>query len=285
LSKLELYYKYKVIEKKDDKKIILFDIYDGDNDKDKDKIDEYYIKIINETLKLLKECILIIQKESQEAAFKFYLLTFCQMNKMNFMIEMDKTKTHFKEIFQTFFEEAIKIFKNAKNDTKSNIKYNLFIYLCGYLPYYRILLEKESIENTIESLENELSNLNDDKIKFLVKINIAKLYYSLFGDDNRIKMNLNKGFEIAKANHESLEKINLFNKLMNEILFYIEKDNKYNFIDILNEIIKEIKDNKFLEKETNDDGIKEASNFYNRIIDFINKKKEEQNSIYNNVII
>ena len=286
LSKLELYYKYKFIEKKDDKKIILFDIYDSDNDKDKDKIDEYYIKIINEALKLLKECILIIQKESQDAAFKFYLLSFCQMNKMNFMIEMDKTKTHFKELFQTFYEEAIKIFKNIKNDTNSNIKYNLFTYLCGYLPYFRTLLDKEKIENTVELLENEMSNLNNDKINFLVKVNIAKLYSLIFGDVDRIKMNLNKAFEIAKANSDNFGKINLFNKLINEIFFFIEKDKKYNFIDILNEIIKEIKDNKLLTNETNNNEIKEASNFYNRMIEFINKrKKEEQNSIYNNVII
>ena len=30
--------------------------------------------------------------------------------------------------------------------------------------------------------------------------------------------------------------------------FFIEKDKKYNFIDILNEIIKEIKDNKIINK-------------------------------------
>jgi len=286
LSKLELYYKYKFIEKKDDKNIVIFDINDANKDKDKDKIDESYIKIINETLKLLKECILTIQKESQDSAFKFYLLSFCQMNKMNFMIEMDKAKTHFKELFQTFYEEAIKIFKNIKNDTKTNIKYNLFNYLCGYLPYFRTLLDNEKFENTIESLENEMSTLNDGKINFLVKLNLAKLYYLLFEDVDRIRLNLNKSFEIAKTNSESMGKINLLNKLMNEILFYIGKDNKYNFFDILNEIIKEIKDNKLLINETNNDEIKEASNFYNRMIEFINKrKKEEQNSIYNKVII
>ena len=286
LSKLELYYKYKFIEKKDDKKIILFDIYDDDKDNDKDNIDEYYIKIINETLKILKECILIIQKESQDAAFKFYLLSFYQMNKMNFMIEMDKEKTHFKELFLNFYEEAIRILKNIKNSPKTNIKYNLFNYLCGYLPYFTTLLEKEKIENTIECLENEMSTLNDDKINFLIKINVAKLIFLIFGDTERIIINLNKAFEIAKANSESLGKINLYNNLINEILFYIEKDNKYNFIDILNEIIKKIKDNKLLAKETNNDEIEEASNFYNRMIDFINKRKiEGQNSIYNNVII
>ena len=286
LSKLELYYKYKFIEKKDVKNIIIFDINDGNNDKDKDKIDESYIKIINETLKLLKECILTIQKESQDSAFKFYLLSFCQMNKMNFMIEMDKAKTHFKELFQTFYEEAIKIFKNIKNDAKTNIKYNLFNYLCGYLPYFRTLLDNEKIENTIKSLENEMSTLNDGKINFLVKLNLTKLYYLLFEDVDRIRLNLNKSFEIAKTNSESIGKINLLNKLMNEILFYIGKDNKYNFIDILNEIIKEIKDIKLLTNETNNDEIKEASNFYNRMIEFINKRKKgEQNSIYNKVII
>ena len=287
LSNLELYYKYKFLEKKDGKSIIIFDIYDGDDDNDKEKIDEYYIKVIDETLKLLKECLLIIQKERQDVAFKFYLLSFCQMNKMNFMIEMDKTKAHYKELFQTFYEEAIQIFKNIKNDSKSNIKYNSYIYFCGYLPYFITLLEKEKIENTIESLENEISTLNDEKINFLVKVNKAKLYFLIFGDEDRIKMNLNKAFEIAKANSESLVKINLFNNLINEILLYIEKDKKYNFVDILNAIFKEIKDNKLLAEETNNDEIKEALNFYSRMIEFINKrnKEEDHNSIYNNIII
>lgn len=287
LNKLESFYKYKFIEKKDGKNILLFDIYDNnDNDKDKDKIDEYFIKVIIESLKLLKECILIIQKESKETAFKFYLLSFYQMNKMNFMIEMNKTETNFKELFQSFYEEAINIFKNFKNGTKTNIKYKLFIDLCGYLPYFITLLEKEKIENCIDSLESEMSSLNDDKINFLVKINVAKIYYFIFGDVDRIKIKLNKAFEIAKVNTESLGKLNLFNQLINEILFYFEKDSKYNFVDILNKIIKEIKNNKLLAKETNNDEIKEATNFYNRMIDFINiRNKEQQNSIYNNISI
>ena len=205
MNKLELFYNYKFIniseENKDNKNkneiINYFDI-DIDNESNKEKINEYFIRLMKDIINILKESIIIIKKQSPEFAFKLYLLSFNQMNKMKYIYIIDKKI--FLEQFQYFFDEALNIFKNYKNDNDNdlNIKYNLFIYLCGYLPSFTYILNKDKINNIIEIFESEIGNINDTKFQFDILINISNLYFLIYKDKEKVFDYLNKCFLVVK---------------------------------------------------------------------------------------
>ena len=275
MNKLELFYKYKFIniseENKDNKsKNEIINYFDIDNESNKEKINEYFIRLMKDIINILKESIIIIKKQSPEFAFKLYLLSFNQMNKMKYIYIIDKKI--FLEQFQYFFDEALNIFKNYKNDNDNdlNIKYNLFIYLCGYLPSFTYILKKDKINNIFEMFESEIGNINDTKFQFDILLNISNLYFLIYKDKEKVFDYLNKCFLVVKKDLNSNININLSIKLTNKIIFYMEKDYKDNNLkDLLNNIIKEVKDSEILLKQNNID----IYNYYKRTIDLINERK------------
>ena len=285
INRIEIFYKYKIVKIDDEnddniknKIINYFDINDKGNIKE---VNLYFTTLMKDIIELLKECLLIIQKESSEKAFKLYLLLFNQMNKMKYIIESDKTILL--ELFQFFFDEAINIFKNY-NDLNS--KYNLFTYLCGYLPSFTHIINDDKIINIIELLENEMLNINSMEIQFNSMINISNLYFLIFKDKTKVKEYLNKCLLIANKKLEMKEKIKLLIILINKILYYKEKDNNFDFIEILNDIIKEIKDSEIFNKRIIDDDLNKIYNYYKRTIDLINERKNAKlNNFYDSINI
>ena len=287
MNKLELFYLVnKSDENKENKnknKNEIIGLFEIDNELNTEKINVYFIKLIKDIIIILKESLIIIKKKSSETAFKLYLLSFNQMNKLKNIYNIDKKI--FLEQFQYFFDKALNIFITYKNDNDNdlNIKYNLFIYLCGYLPSFTYIFDKDKIQNIIEIFENEIKNFNDIKYRFDILLNISNLYFLIYKDKEKILYYLNKCFLIVKKDLKSNININLAIILINKIFFYIEKDEKENYlIDILNNIIKEIKTNEILLKENN----KDIYNYYKRTIDLINERKNLiHNKIYDSIII
>ena len=239
MNKIEIFYKYQKKEIKDKNSNIMNNndtsyLFDISIENDKKKIKEYYIRLIEDILKQLKDCMLIIQKESIVKAFKYYLLIFCQMNKMTHIIEIDKKL--FTELFQYFFDEALNIWKNINNNEDLTIKYNLFIYLCGNLPCFTKIIDKEKISSIVELFESQIANINDKKFQYEIIINICDIYFFIYKDKEKVKDSLNKSLEIIKKNLDNLENKKLLIKLMNKILYYIEKQDEYAPIEILNYI-------------------------------------------------
>ena len=288
MNKLELCYNYKIINKSDENKdnkikneiVYYFDI---DNESNKEKINEYFIKIIKDVINILKESLIIIKKQSPEAAFKLYLLSFNQMNKMKYIYEIDKKI--FLEQFQYFFDEALNIFRSYKNDNDNdlNIKCKLFIYLCGYLPLFTYIFDKDKFKNIFEMFENEIQNINDVKFQFDILLNISNLYFLIFKDKEKVIDYLNKCFLVVKKDLKSSINIKLSIILINKIIFFMEKDyNGNNLVDLLNNIIKELKDSKILLEKNN----KDIYNYYKRTLDLISERKNTiQNKIYDLIAI
>ena len=267
INKIELYYKYKISnisEENNENKEEIINSFDIGDEIDKEKIKEYFVKLINDTINLLKECILIIKSESLEKAFKLDLLLFNQMNKINHIIDLDKNL--FSKLFNYFFDDALKILKD-END--SNIKYNLFLYLCGYLPFFTKLFEKDKIINVIDLLEKEMSKINDINLQFKILSTINDLNFLINKDKEKLKLYLDKCLLIAKNISESTEKNNLLIILINKILYFIEKDENCISVEVLNDIIKELKNNEILKENNND--------YYKRTIDLINERKKLKN--------
>ena len=239
IKQLELTYKYKIIKSLDeniDDKTEICNLFEIEND-DKEQIKEYFIKLMKDIMELLKDSLLIIKKHSSEISFKLYLLAFKQMNIMNCIIGINKIL--FYGYFQYFFDEALNIFKNYDND--SNNKYNLFVYLCGYLPEFLNIINKEKMKNIIEELEKGVIDIKDMHIKFKAMLNICDLYFLIFKDNEKVQSCLNKNFLIAKNDLNSIDNIKILIIFVNRILFYIEKDDKNNYyIELLNSLIKEI---------------------------------------------
>ena len=252
-----------------------------DNKEDNKKVELCFIELIRKFLNILKECILIIENKIQIQAFQIYLLVCCEINKMNLIFQSNKNLLN--ETFQGFFQKAINIFKNVK---EQQIKYRMFHYLCGYLQSSTLILEKEKIKNLINFFENEFSSFNDTEIRFNININICDLYFFVLKGEENIENYVNKAFQIAESNLESVEHIKLLITLINKILIYSKKLNGPLFIEIINNVINRLKNSIFLANRFNDEDSKEIHLYYNNTIEYIKKIKKQNNiSLYDSIIL
>ena len=211
IKQLELFYKYKIIKSSDENndnnfKNEIINLFEIDNEDNKEKINEYFIKLMKDFIDLLKESLLIIKKHSLEISFKLYLLSFKEMNNIIYITQINKIL--FFEYFQYFFDEALNIFKNYNNNDLNN-KYNLFIYLCGYLPEFINIINKEKMKNIIEIIENEMLNINDEHLKFKIIIKISKLYFLIYRDNEKLQYYLQKNLLNIRNKLNLIENINL----------------------------------------------------------------------------
>ena len=96
IKQLDLFYNCFVCGSKKDENEIKKEKYDFDipikNKEDKEKIDEYFINLMKDIFNLIKECILIIETKNKIKAFQFFLLTCCQVNKMNYHLKNNYLK-------------------------------------------------------------------------------------------------------------------------------------------------------------------------------------------------
>jgi hypothetical protein len=298
MNKLEQFYKYKIMnikcdngENNNNNNIDINDnndVFDiGEEKNNKEIINDYFIKLIKDVVNKLRECISIIKKESNVKAFKYNLLIFSQMNKMHFIIEIDKNILA--ESFHYFFDDSLNIWQNINisndKDLNLNIKYDLFLNLCGYIPHFMKTID---VGTLIHIFENEIPNITDINFKYEILINICDIYFCV--NKNREKFNdyLNKALDIIRNNIESIDNKRLLIKLINKILYYIEKneDNKFVSIEILNNIFNDVKKNELFIGEKMDDNLREIYEYYKNTLNIIiQRKNEKKNNAYSSLVI
>ena len=285
MKKLELFYneyfsKNKYMEKAKKENVPEIELSISNKD-DYIFVESYFINIIKDLLKILKECILIIENKNQIKAFKLYLIAFCQITKINYIFKSKKNLLD--ELYEDYIKKIIYLYKNFKEEDN---KYKMFQYLCGYLHNISFFLEKEKMKNIFEFLEKEFPQFNDSKIKFNIAINICDLYFYTVKDKEMVEKYINQALQVSNTNLFSFDNINLLINLINKILSYMENDYRPNYIEIINKAIKQLKNTNFLINGVGNEGYKETYNHYENTIKYITKKKiQKSNSIYNSIIL
>ena len=200
------------------------------------------------------------------------------------MVYLNKIEGNFtNELFEQFFQKSINIIKSNK---KPEIKYKLFQYLCGYMQSSMTFLEKEKIESIINLIKDDFHNFNNTKIKFNIAINILDLYFYVLKDEKKVETYINQAFIISFKNLELSENIDLLIILINKLLSYIEKEQRPLFLEIINEVIKQLKNSSFLTNSYKEDYFKDIYIYYKNTIEYIEKKKKQKlDTIYDSIIL
>ena len=128
-------------------------------------------------LNLLKECILIIENNDDNEAFKYYLMVCYLMNKMDYISQINKNL--FGELFSEFFQKAMNILNNIK---KSENKYQMIQYLLCYAQKFTLFFDKFKEKTILSLIENEFYDFNDLKNYFNIAINLCDFLYFITKD-------------------------------------------------------------------------------------------------------
>ena len=281
LKELDLFYYFNISENEKEKKEYKFNYDFYIEDEELKNIDMNYIKLLKDYLNLIKESILIIENKNQIKAFQIYLIICCQLKKMVYLNKIEGNFTN--ELFEQFFQKSINIIKSNK---KPEIKYKLFQYLCGYMQSSMTFLEKEKIESIINLIKDDFHNFNNTKIKFNIAINILDLYFYILKDEKKVETYINQAFIISFKNLELSENIDLLIILINKLLSYMEKEQRPLFLEIINEVIKQLKNSSFLTNSYKEDYFKDIYIYYKNTIEYIEKKKKQKlDTIYDSIIL
>ena len=285
IKKLDLFYndyiqKFKIDNNENKRKNFDLEFFIEDED-DINNLEKNYTKLIKDYINLLKECLLIIENNNQIQTFQIHLIVWYQMKKMNYFMQINENL--FNEYFEEFFQKTINIYKNVK---EPEIKYKMIQYLNGYLQRSTSFLNEEKINIIIDLLEKDFSSFNDSQIQFKIAINISDIFFFVLKDASKIEKFINKAFQISNKKLELKENINLLIILINKILFYGEKENRFFYSDMINKAIKKLQNSKLFESEAKKEGLKEIYIFYKNTIEYIIKKKNQKsNPIYDSIIL
>jgi hypothetical protein len=93
-------------------------------------------------------------------------------------------------------------------------------------------------------------------------------------------------FQLLINDLESHDNVYLLITLINKLLYYLGKENKSFFIDIINKSIKLLKEAKFFTLEKNKETYKSIFSYYKNTLEYIEKKKNKNtDSIYKSIIL
>lgn len=285
IKNLELYYKCFVNEQNNKEKNVEINKYNidipSDIKKDNKKVYFYFINIMYNILNLLKECILIIENNDDNEAFKYYLMVCYLMNKMDYISQINKNL--FGELFSEFFQKAMNILNNIK---KSENKYQMIQYLLCYAQKFTLFFDKFKEKTILSLIENEFYDFNDLQNYFNIAINLCDFLYFIAKDYKNLEKYIIIIFQLLIKDLESYENVHLLINLINKLLYYMGKENKPFLIDIINKSIKFLNGAKFFNLEKNKQTYKNTFSYYRNTLEFIEKRKNKNNdSIYKSIIL
>ena len=200
---------------------------------------------------------------------------------MNYISQINKCL--FNELFDEFFQKSLNIIKNIQ---KSEHKYQMIQYLICYLQNFTLFFDKSKSKNILELIVKDFFNFNELKNYFKIAINLCDLLFYIIKDYENLEKYIIIIYNMLIKNPDSHENIYLLITLINKLLCYLEKENKSVFIDTINKSIKLLKESDFIKQEKEKGKYKEIISYYNKTIEYIDKKKNKKsNSIYDPIIL
>ena len=241
------------------------------------KSDEDFFNYLSQIYTILSDIIKKIEEDNQEMAFKYSFLIMQQIN------ILPKAKEKFADIYISLFNNSFELYKKFDQEKK----FEYFKYICQYIMIDTIFSEELS-NNIVNDLINEAKNMQKRSEQCNGLLIISKIYYTHFKNGEKVLDMLSKAKKVADVSLTNQKNLVLFVNLLNEYLYYIDRD-KENIVKIGKEYIEEIIEyiqNYFvtikMDKNNDLDFLKEIEKYYNNTINLINerKNKEESNEIY-----
>ena len=200
---------------------------------------------------------------------------------MNYISQINKCM--FNELFDEFFQKSLNIIKNIQ---KSEHKYQMIQYLICYLQNFTLFFDKSKSKNILELIVKDFFNFNELKNYFKIANNLCDFLFYIIKDYENLEKYIIIIYNMLIKNPDSHENIYLLINLINKLLCYLEKENKSFFIDTINKSIKLLKESDFIKQEKEKGKYKEIISYYNKTIEYIDKKKNKKsNSIYDPIIL
>ena len=243
---------------------------------------EAFYKLMIDIYKLLNEIISLIKENWPEVALKLYLVAASQVNSIL------SEKNNFEEACASFMNGALNIFNEGKYDI--NHKYFLLSQICGYLVNFTIL-SKENLENIIKVLMDTGNKMTKRGDQFNTMIDIGQIYYIVLKDGKKVLDCINKARKFANFAMTNPQNLNLYVDLLNKFLYFIDVENEIVTIkaDQIDEMIELIKNHiETIKNEVSKDSsfLPAIESYFNNTIEFIKKRKSEENhkAIYDEIL-
>ena len=243
---------------------------------------EAFYKLMIDIYKLLNEIISLIKENWPEVALKLYLVSASQVNSIL------SEKNNFEEACASFMNGALNIFNEGKYDI--NHKYFLLSQICGYLVNFTIL-SKENLENIIKVLMDTGNKMTKRGDQFNTMIDIGQIYYIVLKDGKKVLDCINKARKFANFAMTNPQNLNLYVDLLNKFLYFIDVENEIVTIkaDQIDEMIELIKNHiETIKNEVSKDSsfLPAIESYFNNTIEFIKKRKSEENhkAIYDEIL-
>jgi vacuolar protein sorting-associated protein 35 len=212
---------YENKKEENDKENIIYDISKLESD---DAFYEFVLKIY----KLISDTLKVLEEDFPQMAFKFYLLTVCQINNIQTLREK------FEEVSLSFFNKGVNLYKAFDKEKK----FEYFSDICQSL-FKITIFSKENLENIINELLNEAKNMSKRLDQCNGFLTISQLYYIHFKDGKNVVDCLSKAKKVADFSLTNPHNLILYVLVLNKYIYYIDNDNE-GIVEIKNEQIEDL---------------------------------------------
>ena len=243
---------------------------------------EAFYKLMIDIYKLLNELITLIAEINPETAFKLYLVSASQVNSIL------SDRKNLEEACVSFINSALQLYQDQ--NFEENIKYNMFLEICGYLINMPIL-SKENLENFVKILMESGTKMVRRANQFNSMINIGQIYYTVFKDGNIVSECLKKAKKYADFSMTNPKNLVLYLDLLNKYLYFIDSEEEIVTIkaEQIEEIIELIQNHIItIKNEVTGDlnFLPSLELYFQNTIQLIQKRKSEENHkpIYDEIL-
>ena len=243
---------------------------------------EAFYKLMIDVYKLLNELITLIAEINPETAYKLYLVSASQVNSIL------SDRKNLEEACVSFINSALQLYQDQ--NFEENIKYNMFLEICGYLINMPIL-SKENLENFVKILMESGTKMVRRANQFNSMINIGQIYYTVFKDGNIVSECLKKAKKYADFSMTNTKNLVLYLDLLNKYLYFIDSEEEIVTIkaEQIEEIIELIQNHIItIKNEVTGDlnFLPSLELYFQNTIQLIQKRKSEENHkpIYDEIL-
>ena len=243
---------------------------------------EAFYKLMIDVYKLLNELITLIAEINPETAYKLYLVSASQVNSIL------SDRKNLEEACVSFINSALQLYQDQ--NFEENIKYNMFLEICGYLINMPIL-SKENLENFVKILMESGTKMVRRANQFNSMINIGQIYYTVFKDGNRVSECIKKAKKYADFSMTNPKNLVLYLDLLNKYLYFIDSEEEIVTIkaEQIEEIIELIQNHIItIKNEVTGDlnFLPSLELYFQNTIQLIQKRKSEENHkpIYDEIL-